>query len=169
MRLTKTLAFAAALTASMGSAAMAADLLMEPPPAPDEIMTSGWDGIYVGGSVGYYDSSYVNFDAVIGGNLTIAESFLLGVEVGGGPYVDVGGGGGDGFEGYISGRAGVILGEALLLYGVGGYIVFDGGGDNIFGGAGAEFKIADQASLRVQGVMYDGGVINVSTGAFWHF
>ena len=169
MRLTKSLAFAAALVASMGSAAMAADLLMEPPPAPDEIITSGWDGIYVGGTVGYYDTGYVNFNAVIGGNLTVAESFLLGIEVGGGPYVDVGGGFGNGFEGYVSGRAGFLLGDAALLYGVAGYIVYDGGGDALFGGAGAEFKVADEASLRIQGVLYDGGAINVSTGLFWHF
>lgn len=165
----KTVSLAAAIVSFTGSATMAADLLMEPPPAPEEIMTSGWDGIYIGGTVGYYVSEYVNLDAVIGGNFTVAESFLLGFEVGGGPYFDVGGGGGNGFEGYVAGRAGVIAGDSALLYGVLGYEVYTWGGTGFFGGAGAEFMVADQTSLRVQGVMYQGGDINVSTGVFLHF
>src|SRR5436189_5616483 len=155
------LLLAGAASIAMLGASTAADVALTLP-EPDEVV-SDWSGFYAGGSVGYYVSGYANLDGIAGVNFLPTENFLLGVEVGGGPVFDVGGGAGNGWEVYFAGRAGYAS-DDFLVYGIAGLEAYSWGGTSFFGGIGAEVAVADQLSLRAQGVIYPAGDANVSAG-----
>jgi hypothetical protein len=134
----------------------------------EETAGFAWDGFYAGLGGGYYATGYTDLDAVAGVNFLPAERFLLGLEGGVGPYFDVGGGFGGGWEAYASARAGVVAGPALI-YGTGGLEAYSWGGSHLFAGAGVEFAAVDAASVRVQAVAHSNGDVLVSTGLLFHF
>jgi hypothetical protein len=127
-----------------------------------------WDGLYGGVTGGYYATGYADVNAVAGINFLPAENFLLGLEGGAGPYFDVGGGFGDGWEAYGAARAGVVA-DNFLVYGVAGLEAYSWGGSHLFAGAGAEFAASDISSIRVQAVAHSSGDTLVTGGLLFHF
>lgn len=127
--------------------------------------TSNWDGVYAGVQGGYDLDGYGVVQGVLGANFTATDSILLGVEGAFGPYID--GGGIDGFEGYVAGRAG-FLADPALIYLIGGMSLVDGDVDWL-AGAGAEFMVTDSVSLRGQVLNYGGDFMQVTGGVLWHF
>jgi len=162
----KKLALAAVAAGCMGSTAMAADLMQPPPPA--QVMTSGWDGGYIGGTFNYYTSNFIAGDVVFGGNLTVSEQFLIGAEAGFGGWVGLGGGG-TGLEAYIGARAGFLPVDNVLLYGTIGAKWFSVPPSVFYAGVGAEFKATDNVSIRGEIDRFNTGVWQGTVGAFWHF
>lgn len=150
----------------MVASSMAADLVVEP--AIEEIAAAtSWDGLYIGVQGNYDFDQYVGVQGVVGANFTVSESFLIGVEGAIGPYFDVGGGGGNGYEGYLAARLGFVV-DDLLLYGLGGVDIVDGSTSWV-AGAGAEFMVADSTSLRVQVLNYHNSFWQAGAGLMWHF
>jgi opacity protein-like surface antigen len=166
MRFSILAAMGVAAACLISTAATAADLVVDTPmAAPTSV--SNWDGFYAGIQSGYDLDGFVPIQGVVGVNMTVSEAFLIGVELAGGPYLDVGGGGGPGYEGYLAGRAGVLVGPALL-YGMAGVNDVDGG-FNWLVGAGAEFSVTDNLSARFQVAQYDTTFTSATAGVFWHF
>lgn len=163
----KILAVAAVAVGVMGSTAMAADLMQPPPPAA--VMTSGWDGGYIGvdGAI-FTPPTGLQADVFAGGNMTVSESFLIGAEASIGTYTLL-----PGFGIEVSGslRAGFIASDAVLIYGkLGGAVDFGAGaGTRVFVGAGAEFKVSDNMAIRAEGTIDNGGQMQATIGALWHF
>jgi len=159
---------AAVAVGFMGTTAMAADMMMEPP-APAAMMTSGWDGGYIGvdGSI-FTPPTGLQGDIFAGANMTVAESFLIGGEASIGAYTLLPG---LGIEVSGSLRGGFIASDAVLIYGkLGGAIDFGAGaGTRVFVGAGAEFKVSDNMAIRAEGTIDNGGQIQGTIGALWHF
>jgi hypothetical protein len=114
-----------------------------------------WNGFYLGVQSGYDFDGYVPLQGVVGFNFSQGSGLVLGVEAAFGAYFDAGGGSGDGTEGYIAGRLGAAMGDALV-YGMGGvsFVDADTGG---VAGAGVEFAIQPHLTLRGQGLYYFGG------------
>ena len=165
MSFLKTLAVAAVAVAGMGTAAMAADMVMAPPP-PAAVMASGWDGGYIGVDAGVYTPpTGVQGDVFAGVNMTVSESFLIGAEASVGIYNNLPG---LGVELTGSVRGGFIVSDAVLLYGkLGG--AYDFPGTRIFVGGGAEFKVMDSMTIRAEGTIDTTGQVMGTIGALWHF
>ena len=159
----KTLVLATVAAGCMGSVAIAADM-MQPPP-PEAVMTSGWDGAYIGGTVSGYSSGFVGGDLVFGGNFTVSEQFLIGAEAGVGGWI----GGGSGLDAYVAGRAGFLPTDNVLLYGALGAKWFSVPPSVFYAGLGVEFKATDNVSVRGEIDRFNTGVWQVTAGAFWHF
>jgi len=158
------LAVAAVILGSMSTAAMAADLVVDVP-TPDEVMTSGWDGGYVGIQGGVYTGPAVGTDIFVGGNMTVSESFLIGAEVGVGAFLAPG----LGFDIYGDIRGGFIVGDNALIYGLVGAEFDAPGGAALFAGLGAEVKVTDSVSIRGQGLAYSDGTLGAQAGVLFHF
>ena len=160
------LVFAAVAVGFMGSTAMAADM-MQPPP-PQAMMTSGWDGPYVGVDGSVFTGPGVQGDVFAGVNMTVAESFLIGGEGSIGVYNLLPG---LGVEVTGALRGGFIASDSVLIYGkLGGAVDFGAGaGTRVFVGAGAEFKVSDNMAIRAEGTVDNGGVLQATIGALWHF
>jgi opacity protein-like surface antigen len=158
---------AAVAVGFMGTTAMAADM-MQPPP-PDAMMTSGWDGGYIGvdGAI-FTPPTGVQADIFAGVNMTVAESFLIGGEASIGAYNLLPG---LGIEVSGSLRGGFIASDSVLIYGkLGGALDFGAGaGTRVFVGGGAEFKVSDNMAIRAEGTIDNGGQIQGTIGALWHF
>jgi len=162
MNTLKVLAVAAAATFGMGTAAMAADLVV---PGPAAVMTSGWDGGYIGVDGSVYTGPGVQADVFAGANFTVSESFLIGAEASLGIYNNLPG---LGVELSGSVRGGFIVSDSVLLYGkLGG--AFDFPGTRVFIGGGAEFKVSDSMAIRVEGTADNTGTLQATVGALWHF
>jgi hypothetical protein len=129
---------------------------------------SFWQGFYVGATGGYYATRYTDLDAVAGVNFLPSEKILLGLEGGLGPYFDVGGGFGGGWEVYAAGRIG-FLADRTLIYGVGGAEAYSWGGSHLLLGGGVEFAPWNAVSVRLQAVAHSSGDVHLSTGALLHF
>ncbi len=155
-----------AASALMVGTSMAADLVIDA--AVDEIaLATDWDGLYLGVQAGYDFDGYVDVQGVAGVNFMVSDGFLLGVEAAIGPYFDVGGGGGNGYEGYLAGRAGFAV-DSALLYVLAGADIVDGDVGWV-AGAGAEFMVADSTSMRLQVLSYDNDFYQANVGLMWHF
>lgn len=164
------IALGALATFLLGGTAMAADL-MQPPP-PDAVMTSNWEGGYVGLSGTYWSPApnYGEITGVFGVNFTPAESFLIGIEGTVGYYSELGGAGYTGFDASVAVRAGVVAGPALIYASAGEWYDITGAYLEPFVGGGVEFAIGDSASIRLQGQYFpQDGSNNVSAGVLWHF
>jgi opacity protein-like surface antigen len=68
-------------------------------------------------------------------------------------------------------RGGFIASDSVLIYGkLGGAVDFGAGaGTRVFVGAGAEFKVSDNMAIRAEGTVDNGGVLQATIGALWHF
>ncbi|MEO6179374.1 MAG: hypothetical protein ABIP15_06355 [Devosia sp.] len=159
------LAVAAVILGSMSTAAMAADLIVDVP-TPDEVMTSGWDGAYIGVQGGIYTGPAIGSDIFVGANMTVSESFLIGAEVGIGTFYTFPG---IGFDIYGDVRGGVIVGDNALIYGLVGAEFDVPGGATLFAGVGAEVKVTDDVSIRGQGLVYSDGTLGAQAGVLFHF
>ena len=157
---------AAVAVGFMGTTAMAADLMQPPPPAV--VMTSGWDGGYVGVDGSVFTGPGLQGDIFVGGNMTVAESFLIGGEASIGAYTLLPG---LGIEVSGSLRGGFIASDAVLIYGkLGGAVDFGASpGTRVFVGGGAEFKVSDNMAVRAEGTIDNGGILTATIGALWHF
>ena len=163
----KKLALAAVAVGLMGTTAMAADLMQPPPPAA--MMTSGWDGGYVGVDGSFYvNPAAIQGDVFAGYNMTVSESFLIGGEASIGAYNLLPG---LGIEVSGSLRGGFIAGDSVLIYGkLGAAADFGAGaGTRVFIGGGAEFKASDNMSIRAEATIDNGGSVGATIGALWHF
>jgi opacity protein-like surface antigen len=162
----KTLALAVVAAGCMGTTAMAADLMQTPEPA--DVMTSGWDGGYIGVDGSVFTGPGVQVDVFAGGNMTVAESFLIGGEASIGVYNLLPG---LGLEVTGALRGGFVVSDTVLVYGkLGGAIDFGAGaGTRVFVGGGAEFKVSDSMAIRAEGTIDNGGILTATIGALWHF
>lgn len=141
-----------------------------------------WDGFYIGAQAGaqWYPDAELNYWLLgvhAGYNVLPSESFLLGVE---GTAEVINGDLGTYGEFFINGRAGVVVSDAFLLYGIGGVgFELNEAGDT-FGtyqlGAGVEVAVTDDISLRGQLVgvgfadeddLFSG--VKATVGASFHF
>jgi opacity protein-like surface antigen len=165
MSVLKTLAIAAVAVGVMGSTAMAADLMSTPP--PPQVMTSGWDS-YAGVDGSVFTGPGVQGDVFVGTNVTLSESFLIGGEASIGVYNLLPG---LGIEVTGALRGGFMVSDAVLVYGkLGGALDFGAGaGTRVFVGAGAEFKVSDDMSIRAEGTVDNGGQLQATIGALRHF
>jgi opacity protein-like surface antigen len=158
----------------MGSVAIAADM-MQPPP-PEAVMTSGWDGAYIGGGV-IFESSTTIAETIVGGQGVLGfnhtmDSFLIGGEAYVMPYWSSLSGLGASIG--AEGRAGFLATESVLLYGALGAEITNTA--NTYGtiGGGVEFKATDNLSLDLE-YKYYVGLNNAWRGnhigisANWHF
>ena len=159
---------AAVVLGATSTAAMAADLIVDVP-TPDQIMTSGWDGGYVGIQGGAYTSPALGIDVFVGGNLTVAELFLIGGEIGVGSVIPYHAFPGIGFDIYGTVRGGVIVGDSAVIYGLLGVENDFPGGLSYYAGAGVEVMVSEDMSIRGQGIIYNTGTLGVQVGALWHF
>lgn len=161
------LVLAAVAVGFMGTSAMAADMMMAPP-APEAVMTSGWDGPYIGVDGSVFTGPGVQADVFAGVNMTVAESFLIGGEGSIGVYNLLPG---LGVEVTGALRGGFIASDSVLIYGkLGGAVDFGASpGTRLFVGAGAEFKVSDNMAIRAEGTVDNGGILQATIGALWHF
>jgi opacity protein-like surface antigen len=147
MRTLKIALLATVAAAAFTSTAMAADLIVDAPPAIyDEAPASyGLDGPYAGVYL-LGDSHTSSFGAgvVLGANF-VNDYFLLGIE-------------GDlsvttvpDWYGQVVGKAGFAISEGAAIYGLAGFGYGTHAGAYIPVGLGAEFMMTDSLSLKAQG------------------
>lgn len=187
----KTIVVGLAAAVAIAGPASATDLFMaEQPylaPAPAGF---DWQGFYLGvyGGLESYPSPYTTigeFGKVVGVNAVLGDSVLLGAEA----QVEawfMPGSGYAGWQGFLAGRAGLILGDQgrLLLYAIAGVgRPFPTGGGTVpnlwMAGGGAEWAVGDQLSVRGElagrGCIDNSWVIcatptwlNAKGGVIWH-
>jgi outer membrane immunogenic protein len=153
----RTALLAAAATTLLAGAANAADAIgIVPAPAPvtpvyDSVYN--WDGFYAGVSVGAIndiDDDETNWTVGVQAGVNAGfDFFLVGAEVAIDAAFD------DDIYAYgsILARAGVLLGDPLLVYGAVGYgsdFGADEVGHHILAGGGLEFKVTEEVSVRGQ-------------------
>lgn len=149
---TKTIAAVAAAGAMAfaNTNAMAADVMM-PATTVAAVTTPAfsWSGPYIGAYGGYWFCCGPMLGVLGGYNHQVGDSFLVGFDASVGlwdfPTVSV--------ESYFLARAGVILGERVLLYGgLGG--AYDGTLVTA-GSAGVEVAVGDSFTVRGEALVYD--------------
>lgn len=147
MRTLKIALTATVAAAALSSTAMAADLIIDAPPAVyDEAPASyGLDGPYAGVYL-LGDSHTSSFGAgvVLGANF-INDYFLLGIEG------DVNVTTAPDWNGQVVGKAGFAVSEGAAIYGLAGFGYGTHAGTYIPVGIGAEFMMSDNLSLKAQG------------------
>ena len=133
-----------ALTAT---GAIAADLPQAPtvvaPPPPMAAPAFAWGGVYIGAYGGVFvDPGIEGFQAGVqaGLNRLVGARFAVGVEAQLGWFL------GEGFEANLNGRAGLVVGSRMLLYGEAGVGIV-GGTPTWTAGGGLEFGIGQAISL----------------------
>jgi outer membrane immunogenic protein len=173
MTFTKSLMLGVAAAALMTSGAQAADLLM---PA-DQIYDSAlfnFEGFYAGATAGLgaFPGPGGNgmIGVVVGANFAITDAFLTGVEFQGDALWN--GAGFYGFNALFLGKLGGYLSDDMLVYGTagGGWVA----NTPSYGlGAGIEMAVADQLSVRGEGMVtgawgggFSGG--KITAGLLWH-
>lgn len=162
------------LAAGVVSATQAADLVVLDPVIYDESQPMIWDGFYAGVTGGASRTSvgYVNVGAAVGYNAVVADGVVVGVELQASTYFNQ--------NGYIGSdilalaRAGVLLSDDVLVYGLAGVGVLIPETEVYTIGAGLEYAVADNVSLRLeaQGLGSFGGAPQLgklSIGAMFHF
>jgi opacity protein-like surface antigen len=157
------------------STAFAADAFI---PIADPIYDSplfSFEGAYFGGYLGAgFAGNPVDTYGVGGGyvgvNFMISESFLAGIELQGGVW---GNQNDFGFDGHILGRAGVVVGDSVLIYGAGGIGVV--GPTPVFtGGGGLEFAISEGLAVRAETLAvtdwgFNDYAVKTTLGLTWYF
>lgn len=170
MRSLKIALFAAAATAALSTAALAADLIMDVPDQPMVVDNSfTWDGAYFGAFVtGQSVPSTLGLGVVVGANGT-TDSLLFGAELEANWLSD------SSWTAQIDGRLGVFVADSAVLYGFGGIGTHSVNGTFVPVGAGIEFALADNLSLKTEyqfnwdlsSAAQDSHV--VKAGLNWHF
>lgn len=143
-----------AAAALFASTAQAADLIIADEPAAIEASAFDWEGFYAGVQAGgqfYPGLSYGLLGVHAGVNFLPAEGFLLGLE---GTAEVIWGDPGTFGEFFVSGRAGALITDDVLLYGLAGVGVEVNEAGDTFGsyqlGGGVEVAVAESISLRGQ-------------------
>jgi len=163
------------LSVAASASASASDLyLPEQPMTP--VYDDGafpWEGLYFGVTKGGWISAtgssewYIEVTKVAGFNILLGDNFVLGAEatvsalVAPAFYLDA----------TITGHAGILIDDSVLIYKLGGVGFVDGDTYGILG-AGVEVAIGDSLALRgeVRAVFWDPGVdwFRPSVGLIWH-
>ena len=171
--------FALALAASAGlafasTAAQAADLVVYNDDLPmmtdTGMVESDWEGVYIGGSLGYYpDISSLTLGGEIGANFLPAENFLMGISGSGLVYLD----GSLDTEFFVRARAGVVF-DSVAIYALGGLGIYNFGTPLWDVGAGIEVMATENLSLFAEGFLRQEvgeipDVVHVQAGARFHF
>ncbi len=163
--------------------AQAADVSMPMMPGPVVVAVPApspafdWSRFYVGAIGGVYlASDPLEFysgrvTGIVGKGFTIGQRLVVGGEVQAGLY-DFSD---PAFEMYGLGRAGVLLGERVLVFTLGG-IGWDSGNWALVGGGGVEVALGANLSLRGETMLYWGfgdglapGYVWLSGGLAWRF
>lgn len=179
-------ALVALLSTTATGGALAADAIGLPPPAlpAAPVVDYGgfdWNGFYAGVNAGMHNEIGANNSWTLGGQLGVNTTFdfvLLGAEVGIDGVFDTP----DTYAyGSVLGRAGVLVSNELLAYGVVGYGTdfgaANGSGEHILAGGGLEFAATDDVTIRGQyaygweqtGAATAGNIHKFSIGANFHF
>ncbi|MEX0627926.1 MAG: hypothetical protein WEB63_01070 [Cucumibacter sp.] len=174
MNMFKQLALAGAASLALATGAQATDLYTAVPSTPmyDEAGFD-WEGFYFGVQKGFWfgGSNYWSFDKVAGINFLLGDNFLVGAEAMGGIVTDFSGN--LGFEAYLRGRLGLVLGGDVLIYKLGEIGYVNGTSTFAFGG-GLEIAVGDRMSVRGElrgiGDIGDPGFdyAIASIGVLWH-
>lgn len=170
-----------ALLASVAflSVAQATDVL--PTPTQGATLASRWSGLYAGANVGY-DFGNSGFNGVSG----VSGGLLAGYNFQPAPWIVVGleadAGYANGYLGTLRGRLGVPVMPALLVYGTGGFAFgtptltqvhpFTNVSTGWSAGAGAEYALTSNLSLRAEWLYYDLGPVTgnlARTGVAYKF
>jgi opacity protein-like surface antigen len=170
MRSIKLALLATAATAVLSSTAFAADLIVDTPVIEPVIDNSfSFDGAYFGlYAQGQTAPTAFGLGADFGVNV-LMDSLLLGVEISGTVST------GPNFDGQITGRVGGLITDTAIVY------VYSGAGSKtpsswyVPVGVGAEFAVADNIGLKVEG-QYNFDLTSsaqnsaaVKVGVNWHF
>ena len=171
--------FALALAAAAGLAfastsAQAADLVVYNDDLPmmtdTGMVESDWEGVYVGGSIGYIENGpSATLGGEIGANFLPAENFLIGVSGSGMLYLD----GSLDTEFFIRARAGVVF-DSVAIYALGGLGIYNFALPLWDVGAGIEVMATENLSLFAEGFLREEigeipDVLHVQAGARFHF
>ncbi|MEQ1901724.1 MAG: hypothetical protein ABL866_13455 [Devosia sp.] len=156
--------------ALMTGGSFAADLLQPVTEVADAVDTS-WDGVYIGLVGDAWIESGTVYPAIgvrLGANFT-SDNWLFGVRADGKYY---GTSGNSAIE--VTGRAGMIVNDSMVLYGSAGVGLLNNGSPLYYPiGVGAEFMVADSLSLDVTGeALVGGGSVfgsRVEASLNWHF
>lgn len=174
-------AFGAILSIGGVGMACAADPIMLSTSAPGEMAVhdAGFDwngfyaGIYGGGQQEAGNEARYALGVQAGVNAQF-DFYLVGAEVA--VHGLAGGGVGDGGYGQLLGRAGLVVGDGVLVYAAGGYgLTMDAPSeDDALLGGGIELPITDSISLEAQylrGIPLSGGDAEnqLTFGANFHF
>ncbi|WP_196258256.1 outer membrane protein [Pelagibacterium limicola] len=187
MNTLKKVALVALFTSTATGGALAADAIGLPPPAMPAapVVDYGgfdWNGFYAGVSAGMQNETVSGDNSwTLGGQLGVNATFdfvLVGAEVGIEGVFDTP----DTYAyGTVLGRAGVLVSNELLAYGVVGYGsdfgAANGSGNHILAGGGLEFAATDNVSIRGQytygweqsGAAGTSDIHKFSIGANFHF
>jgi outer membrane immunogenic protein len=177
MLATRTLAFGLVAATMMTSGAGAADAFGGFGGGPDSIFSSSlfnFEGFYAGATAGggtFPTPGLVGTVGVVAGtNFALNDAFLAGVEFQGDALWN--GGGFVGFNALFLGKLGGYLSDDMIAYGTAGGGWVDGAGSYALG-AGIEMAVADQISVRGEGLATGswGGMPNggkVTVGLIWH-
>jgi outer membrane immunogenic protein len=181
----RSLAIGVSAAALMVGGAQAADLIIPTTPEPIyEAAGFDWEGLYVGARGGVLFADDITsgvVGAVAGVNFVPVDPLLLGVEVTA-DYVwgdDIE----DHGEFFANLRAGAVVTDSVLVYGLGGVGFAAADGDVVEGGlyqlgAGVELAVTDNVSVRGEvvgiGTFEDDGddffnAGKATVGVFYHF
>ncbi|MDP1729874.1 MAG: outer membrane beta-barrel protein [Devosia sp.] len=169
MRTLKIALLATVATAALSSATIAADLIIADPVINNTYGGFDWEGPYAGLFVMGHDFGLFGIGVDAGVNVLVNDGFLLGLEG------DVAWLSDNSWIGQVNGRAGVLVTDGVLLYGLAG-VGFDSKWDAYVPlGVGAEFAVADNLTLRAQYQFqwdFDNVAENAHVGKVgfnWHF
>lgn len=168
MRTLKIALLATVATAALSSATFAADLIVSEP-VIDNAYAFDWEGPYAGLFLMGHDFGIFGLGVDLGVNVLVSEGVLLGVEG------DLAWLSDNSWIGQVHGRAGFLVSDEFLIYGLAG-AGFDSKWDAFIPvGVGAEFAVADNLTLKAQyqyqwdfdNAAEDAHVVKV--GLNWHF
>ncbi len=163
MRTLKIALLATVASAALSSATMAADLIIDPAPVIDNSYGFDWEGPYAGLWVGGLTTPAFALGADLGVNVLLDSSILAGIEGNVSWQTDAT------WTGQVHGRLGFVADQALI-YGLAGAGWNSGTGAFIPVGAGVEFGVADNLSLKAEYNYQWGPNIHVGKVGFnFHF
>jgi len=143
MRTLKIALLATVAAAALSSATLAADLIIADP-VIDNATAFDWEGPYAGVWLAGHDLGIFGLGVDLGVNVLASEGVLLGVEGELGWLSD------DTWIGQVHGRAGFLVSDEFLIYGLAGVGIDADWGGFIPVGVGAEFAVADNLTLKAQ-------------------